>query len=96
MSGVKHDYLGALDAIMPAVGKNGGALFSRATGNRIYQFDGSVLETIEKSLKLADIVTGEPTEGMMDVYRRAFISEERFNGDLVFKAMIAQAEKEIG
>jgi hypothetical protein len=39
------------------------------------------------------LVPVEPTPAMMDAYRAAFISEQRFDGAQVYKAMIAAAKE---
>lgn len=71
------------------------------------KYSDEIAEIIIHALKLADKVTGDPTEGMESAaVDQAFkgnvrLSKEVFEGmrsnaSRDFKAMIAQAEKEIG
>ena len=66
--------------------------------NSVNTYDAVTLQRAEAAeSKLAQIerMGREPSEGMMDIYRAAFISEARFDGAAVFTAMFAKMIEEL-
>lgn len=84
MTNPKHDYAATL------------AEFNRAEWDHDFlRISNEGLRTIRHALKVTERLMQEPSDGMMEVYKKAFTSEQRFDGAEVFKAMRDQLLREV-